>query len=159
MIASQWKAMVLMLFFGAGTFGNVIGIFIQMDIGDRRLSQVTGTVLVGGAVGMMLIIGWPEDSSALWLGVAMYGFSSAVTVGFCFNIANRLSYPSAKSTSIIMMGSSIGVSLIPYLASLIYTISHSPLTMMYIALVSMIVPLVLLYIAPKLSYLSHIHKF
>lgn len=158
-IASQWKAMVLMLFFGAGTFGNVVGIIIQMDIGDRLLLVVTATVLVGGAVGMMLIIGLPQDANALWTGVALYGFASAVTVGFCFNIANRLAYPSAKSTSIIMMGSSIGVSLIPYLASLIYKITHSPLTMMYIGLASMVIPVMLLFIAPRVSYLSHTHKF
>ena len=158
-LPSQWKAMVLMLFFGAGTVANIIGIFIQMDIGDRRLSQVTAAVLVGGAVGMMLVIGWPEDTTALWIGVTLYGFASAVTVGFCFNIANRLSYPSAKSTSIIMMGSSIGVSLIPYLSSVVYKWYHSPLTIMYFALVSMLVPIVLLYVAPKFSYLRHIHKF
>jgi MFS family permease len=151
--------MVLMLFFGAGTFGNVVGIIIQMDIGDRLLLIVTATVLVGGAVGMMLIIGLPQDANALWTGVALYGFASAVTVGFCFNIANRLAYPSAKSTSIIMMGSSIGVSLIPYLASLIYKITHSPLTMMYIGLASMVIPVMLLFIAPRVSYLSHTHKF
>ena len=154
-VSSKWKEMTLMLFFAAGSIANVVGIFIQMDIGDRRLLQVTAGAFLSGLIGMMLVILWPDNARVLWIGIALYGFASAVTVGFCFNIANRLSFPSATSTSIIMMGSSIGVSLIPYVSSLVFRWCQLTLTIMYFSFISMVIPLVLLFIAPKLSYLQH----
>jgi hypothetical protein len=158
-IDSDLKAVVLMLFFVSGTAANIIGIFAQVNISDRSLSRLTRVVLLVGGAGMLLIICFPASAEALWCGILSFGFANAITVGFCFNIANRLSYPSAKSTSIIMMGSSIGVSLVPYLTSHLVSYFNSPLMMVWVGLVGMAAPIFLLAIAPKCSYLEGIHKF
>lgn len=158
-IDSQLKAVVLMMFFVSGTVANVIGIFAQVNISDRSLSRLTHVVLLAGAVGMFVIICFPKNADALWFGILAFGFANAITVGFCFNIANRLSYPSAKSTSIIMMGSSIGVSLIPYLTSHLVLYFDMPLMMIWVGFVGLVVPMILLVIAPKFSYLEGIHNF
>lgn len=158
-LASNLKALVLMVLFISGTVANVVGIFVQIDISDNALAWTTHGALLFGAVGMAFIISFPTSPTALWIGISAYGFSSAITVGFCFNIANRLSFPSAKSTSIIMMGSSVGVSLIPYFTSHLVGYFNCPLMVIWIGLASMVVPILLLVVAPRYSYLINIHKF
>ena len=154
-IASNLKAMVLMVFFCSGTAANIAGIFIQISIYDNTLSRLTSCILIVGAFGVLLVMCFPKSSQVLWTGVALFGFSSAITVGFCFNIANRLSYPSATSTSIIMIGSSVGVSIIPYITSVLITVENDPGMIMLVSCICMIIPVFLLYGAIYCSYLAH----
>ena len=101
--ATSYKAMVLMVFFFSGTVANVAGIFMQISISDRSLARLAVFMLSVGAAGALLVLLMPQSAIVLWGGVALFGFASAVTVGFCFNLANRLSYSSATSTSKIMI--------------------------------------------------------
>ena len=154
-INPNYKAMVLMVFFCSGTVANITGIFMQISIRDNSLSRLASFMFMLGAVGVALILVFPESANVLWSGVSMFGFASAITVGFCFNIANRLSFPSATSTSIIMIGSSVGVSIVPYVTSVLISKYESPIMVMVVALVSSIVPIVLLYLAISSSYMAH----
>lgn len=154
-IASREKAVLLLVFFCAGTFANISGIFVQISIGDKRLGHTTSCALAVGAIGTILIMMLPSSGSALWVGVACFGFASSITVGFCFNIANRLSYPSATSTSIIMIGSSVGVSVIPYITSILIKRFQDPHMIILVGVVSMVAPILLLEMAPRLSYIDH----
>jgi predicted MFS family arabinose efflux permease len=153
-INTNLKAMALLVFFCSGTVANISGIFVQISISDRSLGRLTASVLAFGALGTLLVMGIKDSAAAIWTGIAIFGFSSAITVGFCFNIANRLSYPSATSTSIIMIGSSVGVSIIPYISSLLIA-AYAPGMIMLVGLVSMVVPGVLLVFAIKCSYMPH----
>lgn len=154
-INPSYKAMVLMVFFFSGTVANVAGIFMQISISDRSLARLAVFMLSVGAAGALLVLLMPQSANVLWGGVALFGFASAVTVGFCFNLANRLSYPSATSTSIIMIGSSVGVSIIPYITSLLISAEHFPGMVMLIGFVSMLLPILLLVLAIKCSYVNH----
>lgn len=150
-----YKAMVLMVFFCSGTVANISGIFMQISIGDNSLSRLTSFMLSLGAVGVALILLFPNSPNVLWSGVSLFGFASAITVGFCFNIANRLSFPSATSTSIIMIGSSVGVSIVPYITSVLISKYENPIMVMVVGLVSSSMPIVLLYLAISSSYMAH----
>lgn len=154
-INPSYKAMLLMVFFCSGTVANIVGIFMQISICDRPLGRLTTTMLSLGALGVLLVAVSPSSATILWGGIAMFGFSNAVAVGFCFNIANRLSYPSATSTAIIMIGSSVGVSIIPYITSLLIASENNPGVLMIVGFVSMILPIFLLYCAIRTSYVKH----
>jgi predicted MFS family arabinose efflux permease len=150
----QYKATLLLVFFFSGTIANILGIFVQIDITDEHLVRLTYTALLVGSVGAVFPLIWPHSLAALCLCVSLFGFTNAIVVGFCFNIANRLVYPSALSTAIIMTGSSVGVAIIPYLTTVLWKLLDSPLVVMAVALFSMAIPISLLSLLPHLCYVK-----
>ncbi|CAE7789101.1 unnamed protein product, partial [Symbiodinium microadriaticum] len=78
-VDSNLKALVLMVLFVAGTVANVVGILVQINISDSALAWTTHGVLIFGALGMCLIVSLPSSPNALWVGIAAYGFASAIT--------------------------------------------------------------------------------
>lgn len=153
------KEVLLLFFFVFATVGDVLGILGQLDVTDKMLSLQTGLIFLTGATAMFIVIMNPVSHVALWIGVCIFGLCNAPSISYCFNIANRLSYPSATSTAMIMFGLSLGISLMPYFTSVVWETFDAPLALMYVGCLCSIVPIFLLYLAPSFSYLKGTHNF
>jgi len=153
------KALLLLFFFVFATVGDVLGILGQMDVSDRVLSLQAGGLFLTGAAGMLLVIIHPHSQIALWIGVCVFGLCNAPSISYCFNLANRLSVPSATSTSIIMLGLSLGVSLLPFFTSVAWRWLDWPQVLMCVGCGSAGLPVLLLGVAPSCSYLKDERAF
>lgn len=153
------KALLLLFFFVFATIGDVLGIFCQMGLTDRMLSFQAAVLFLTAASSMLLVIFYPTSPVSLWMAVCVFGLCNAPSISYCFNLANRLSEPSATSTSIIMLGLSLGVSLVPYLTSLVWHQFNLPLVLMFVGCSSAAFPVLLLCIAPSCSYLKNERNF
>lgn len=158
-IKPSLKALVLLLFYLMAAVGNIFGILGQVGISDRMLSiQLLFFSLVGGLA--MLVAGcYPESSTLLWVGVALYGLTTAPAVSYSFNIANRLSIHSAMSSAIVILGMSLGISLLPYYASYLWQLYDSPLVLIFVASGSILTTIPFLLLAPSVSYLKAERSF
>lgn len=67
-------------------------------------------------------------------------------MGYCYDLVNRLTVPSEKGMSIVMFGLNFGASLIPWALSEIWDEGGGYLTLPFTMLVSMLLPLPLLYL-------------
>jgi hypothetical protein len=148
------KELLLLCFFASATLGDVLGLLAQVRLSDSGLARQAAGIFVTGAAGMLLVILRPASPAALWLGVCVFGLCNAPSISYCFNLAHRLSHPSATSTSLVMLGLSLGVSLMPYLTSLVWRALDLPLALMYVGCASALVPVLLLLVAPSFSYLK-----
>ena len=101
---------------------------------------------------MLLILWFPKNPESLWIGVAFYGLFNGPCVGYCYDLNNRITYPSEASMAIVMFGLNFGASLIPYITSLIWNRGGGPRTLIVMTFITMFVPLPLLHITKYLSY-------
>jgi hypothetical protein len=86
------------------------------------------------------------NTAALWVGIASYGFFNGPTVGYCYDLVNRLTVPSEKGMSIVMFGLNFGASLVPYIMSDVWDAGAGPATLSVTIFLSMLVPLPLLFL-------------
>jgi hypothetical protein len=70
---------------------------------------------------MLLILWFPDSGECLWIGVAFYGLFNGPCVGYCYDLNNRITYPTEKSMSIVMFGLNFGASLVPYITTVLTT--------------------------------------
>jgi hypothetical protein len=47
---------------------------------------------VGGFLSMLLVLWFPNNAEALWIGVAFYGLFNGPCVGYCYDLNNRITY-------------------------------------------------------------------
>ena len=101
---------------------------------------------------MLLIIWFPKNPESLWIGVAFYGLFNGPCVGYCYDLNNRITYPSEASMAIVMFGLNFGASLVPYATSIIWNAGGGPRTLILVVFMTMIMPLPLLFATRYLSY-------
>lgn len=149
---SESKAELLLIFFLFSLVGDILGIIGQIGVSDRGLSlQLLGMFTVG-TIAMASVVLFPNSENVLWYGVAALGLSNAPSISYSFGLNNRLTSPTASSTAIIILGLNLGVSLIPYVTSLLWNWYDQPLYLPLSALICTAIAIPLLFIAPKLSY-------
>jgi predicted MFS family arabinose efflux permease len=153
------RADLLLVFFSFALVGNVIGVVGQMGITDRGLSLQACVIFSIGALASLMIVIFPHNPNVLWCAVAIFGLTNAPAISYCFNLANKLSYASPTSASIVIMGMSLGISIVPYLTSIVWEHYDMPVVLMVVAFLSMALPLPLLFVAPYCSYLKDEHDF
>lgn len=101
---------------------------------------------------MLLVLWFPSSGTALWVGVAFYGLFNGPCVGYCYDLNNRITYPSEQSMSIVMFGLNFGASLVPYITTLVWNRWAGPETLIVVIFMSMFLPLPLLHATKYLSY-------
>ena len=108
---------------------------------------------------MLLIIWFPNNTESLWIGVAFYGLFNGPCVGYCYDLNNRITYPSEASMAIVMFGLNFGASLVPYITSMIWNRGGGPKTLIVVTFLTMFLPLPLLHITKYLSYEPKINPY
>lgn len=149
--SSNGPKLVLVLWI-AITIGRLAGVQDQRFLTNKTLPIHLSILLLGGFLAMLLILWFPENAESLWIGVAAYGLFNGPCVGYCYDMNNRVTYPTEKSMSIVMFGLNFGASLVPYLTTLVWNNGGGPRTLIVVIFLSMFVPLPLLHTVKYLSY-------
>lgn len=71
-------------------------------------------------MGAVLIIIWSAASWALWFGIAIFAFFSGPTLGFAYDLNNRITRFSELGTAVLMFFLNLGASIVPYIISAIW---------------------------------------
>jgi len=152
-IDDQSVHFLLMLLWGGITAGRFAGIQNQRFFNLSALYRHFNVFLIMGAAGMGLLSLFSKKSFVLWLCVAVYGFFNGPTVGFSYDLNNRLTSPSELGTSIVMLGLNTGASLLPFLTAYAWN-RIGYISLPVILTMSHIVPLVLIRIAKKVNHIQ-----
>ena len=143
---------LILVLWVAITLGRLAGVYDQRFLTNKTLPVHLTVFCVGGFLSMLLIIWFPNNPESLWIGVAFYGLFNGPCVGYCYDLNNRITYPSEASMAIVMFGLNFGASLVPYATSLIWNKGGGPKTLIVVTFITMVVPLPLLYATRYLSY-------
>ena len=151
-IDSYHENFLILVLWIAITIGRLAGVYDQRFLTNKTLPVHLTVFCVGGVLSMLLVLWFPRNPESLWIGVAFYGLFNGPCVGYCYDLNNRITYPSESSMAIVMFGLNFGASLVPYATSLIWNAGGGPRTLIVVTFVTMIVPLPLLYATRYLSY-------
>jgi len=138
-------SLLIVVLWVAITLGRVAGIQDMRFLNLPRLYNHLLFFLVGGVCAMLLITSFPSQPLALWIGVGLYGFFNGPTVGYIYDLNNRLTVPSEVGMSIVMLGLNAGASLVPYGTSLLW-FYFGPYALTGIICASHVFPIPLMYI-------------
>ena len=141
------------------TIGRLAGVYDQRFLTNKSLPIHLSIFCVGGFLSMLLIIWFPNNPESLWIGVAFYGLFNGPCVGYCYDLNNRITYPSEASMAIVMFGLNFGASLVPYVTSMIWNRGGGPKTLIVVTFLTMFLPLPLLHTTKYLSYDPKINPY
>jgi FHS family Na+ dependent glucose MFS transporter 1 len=124
-------------FWGALTLGRLLAI-------PAAIRFRPSTILLGGLVGclvsLVVILGWPTSSVAVWLGTLGMGLSIAPMFPTGINLAERRMGITGQVTSWFLVGASLGSMSVPWLIGQLFE-SVGPQVAMVIILIDMILAL------------------
>ena len=149
----------ILMFFIAVTVGKVLGIADQAYLTNETIVMHFFVLLMGSAVSLGAIWYFPDDANMLWLGIIGFGFCQGPAIAYCFDLCNRLALCSEVSISILMLGMNLGVSVVPYCASLLWSAYMGPLAIINVGMITMLACIPVLFVAPRFSYLKSIPYF
>lgn len=151
-IDESHEAAIVFVLWIAITIGRLAGVYDQRFLTNKTLPIHLSVLCVGGFLSMLLILWFPKNAQSFWVGVAFYGLFNGPCVGYCYDLNNRITYPTENSMSIVMFGLNFGASLVPYITTLIWNNGGGPKTLIVVVFLSMFIPLPLLHTTKHLSY-------
>ena len=134
------------------TCGRLFGVYDQRWLTNKTLPIHLTLFCVIGTAGLFLLFLFPYSVIGLWIGICIYAFCYGPTVGMCYDWNNRLTYPTEVSMAIVMFGLNLGVSIVPYVTAVCWDDIGSPTVFVVSMILSMSVPVPLLYVTKYLSY-------
>jgi predicted MFS family arabinose efflux permease len=147
-------SLLIVVLWVAITLGRIAGIQDMRFLNLPRLYNHLLFFLVGGIFAMLLIMVFPTQPLALWIGVGMYGFFNGPCVGYIYDLNNRITYPTELGMSIVMLGLNAGASLVPYGTSLLWAY-FGPASLLWIICASHTLPIPLMYLAGHVFESKH----
>lgn len=147
----QGSVLILVLWLSI-TVGRLAGVQDQRYLTNKTLPIHLSVLCVGGILSMLLIMRFPQGRNSLWIGFAFYGLFNGPCVGYCYDLNNRITYPTEISMSIVMFGLNFGAAFVPYITTLIWNQGAGPQALIITTLLSMAIPLPLLWTTKFLSY-------
>eukprot|EP01041_Mallomonas_annulata_P000503 gene503-957_t len=142
----------LLVLWLAIAIGRLVGEYDQHSLSNKSLLLHCTLLLIGGCCALLLIVTYPLNTQSLWLGLICYGLCNGPCIGYCYDLNSRTTFPSEKSLSIVMFGINAGASFIPFLTALVWDNGFGSQALIYIAIVSMSIPLPLLHVVKYISY-------
>jgi predicted MFS family arabinose efflux permease len=142
------------------TLGRLLGVKDQMDLTENNLILHFASLCITGCMAVALIMSLPQNGTILWCSIAIFGVCNGPTVGYCYDLINRLTYPTEKSMSIVMFGLNCGASLVPYITTWLWHI-QGPKALIHIEFFSSFIPFPLIFLTSYLRYeqkKSHIQR-
>lgn len=142
---------LLLVLWIAITLGRLLGVKDQLQLSEKNLISHFAGLCITGCFAISLIFIFPRCGSLLWIAIAIFGISNGPTIGYCYDLINRLTYPTEKSMSIVMFGLNCGASLVPYITTWLWK-RNGPIALMQIELASTLIPLPLIFLTSALRY-------
>ena len=94
---------LLLVLWIAITVGRLLGVKDQMQLSEYNLILHFAIVCVSSCLAIFLIFIFPKCGSLLWIAIAVFGVSNGPTVGYCYDLVNRLTYPTGKSFYVLIV--------------------------------------------------------
>ena len=158
-ISQSKEPLLVLVLWIAITIGRLAGVQDQLFLTNKTLPIHLSILLLGGFLSMLLVVWFPNNEEALWVGVAFYGLFNGPCVGYCYDLNNRITLPTEKSMSIVMFGLNFGASLVPYITSITWNNGGGPVTLIVVVFLSMLLPLPLLHLTKYVSYDPSVNPF
>ncbi|KAG5192668.1 major facilitator superfamily domain-containing protein [Tribonema minus] len=132
------------------TVGRILGIQAQRTITLSKLHKQCAGLFIGGAAAAALPLVLLHSAAALWIAVALYGTLNGPCVGYCYDLNNRITFPSETGMSIVMFGLNCGSSFIPFAISGLWDATQWPSILFVFLVVSHLLPFPALLTARRL---------
>lgn len=150
-IAESQESLLMVDLWVPVAIGIVGGLFDQRNCTLPTLYRhATVAMLTGGAAGAAMLV-FKNSTVMLWLCIGVFGLASGPTVGYSYELNNRVCVSSETGMSIVTLGLSFGSTAIPYATSLVLDNTDSAEMFIVIIVSSMLVPYLLMSHARRLA--------
>jgi len=124
-------------FWGALTVGRLLSIPIAAYWRPRAILFAD---LVGAAAGMIVLLLWPDSSTALWIAVIIFGLAIASIFPTTLSFAERRMAITGRTTGLFFTGASLGGMTLPVLMGYILE-NIAPIAIVWFILLDIIISL------------------
>lgn len=149
-----------LLFWVCWTAGRACGVLDQRRaLTDAQLRHHLTALLFLAALASLLLLCCPASPPLVALAIALFALFHGPTNGYCLDLNNRLTLPTEKSTSIVMVCVN-GGDFFPFCAALLWKANRNrPVTFVLFMLGCTVVPFALSQFVESLSYKSELPDF
>lgn len=141
--ASDAHILIVLLWL-AITLGRVIGLRDQLTLALARLFRHVTILCVGGIVAMVVLLFFYRFTKVIWISVVVYGCFTGPALGYAYDLSTRVSRRPDISAMVAMFGITSGASIVPFLASFVWSITGLAFFLPLFLVASHAIPLVLL---------------
>lgn len=131
-----------------------IGIIFEQNF--TSLHRIYGIIYACSGVAivsMVLVLALPNSSATLWFAFTLYGLAIGPGSGLFFDLANRFTYTTNISSTILMLGINLGANFAPYMASALWDYTAlGPSGLIVTLLVLMVLPIPSAAVIPFIKY-------
>lgn len=150
-ISSSHAELLIVVLWTAITVGRLAGLQDQRHLTLPRLYRHSTILFLCGALASASILVFETSAFVLWVGVGAYGLFNGPTVGYCYDLNNRVTMPSEMGMSVVMFGLNFGASIVPYMISWIWEYTNWPQSLIVIILLSHLFPYPLMLNAKRIA--------
>lgn len=150
-ISSSHAELLIVVLWTAITVGRLAGLQDQRFLTLPRLYRHATILFLSGAAACALILIFESSAFVLWAGVAAYGLYNGPTVGYCYDLNNRVTFPSEMGMSVVMFGLNFGASIVPYIISWVWSYTGWAQSLIVIIMVSHLIPYPLMLSAKRIA--------
>lgn len=150
-IATSHAELLIVVLWTAITVGRLAGLQDQRHLTLPRLYRHSTMLFLFGALAAAAILVFETSAFVLWVGVGAYGLFNGPTVGYCYDLNNRVTMPSEMGMSVVMFGLNFGASIVPYVISWVWDYTGWPQSLMVIILLSHLCPYPLMLNAKRIA--------
>lgn len=143
--------LLIVVLWTAITIGRLAGLQDQRHLTLPRLYRHATILFLCGAAGALSILIFQSSAFVLWVGIAAYGLFNGPTVGYCYDLNNRVTMPSEMGMSVVMFGLNFGASIVPYVISWVWDYTGVPQTLIVIIMLSHVFPYPLMLNAKRIE--------
>eukprot|EP00752_Nemacystus_decipiens_P010278 g9159.t1 len=143
--------LLIVVLWTAITVGRLAGLQDQRHLTLPRLYRHSTILFLSGAAAAAAILIFQSSAFVLWAGIAAYGLYNGPTVGYCYDLNNRVTMPSEMGMSVVMFGLNFGASIVPYVISWVWDYTDWPQTLIVIILLSHLFPYPLMLNAKRIE--------
>lgn len=143
--------LLIVVLWTAITVGRLAGLQDQRHLTLPRLYRHSTILFICGAAAAAAILIFRSSAFVLWAGIAAYGLYNGPTVGYCYDLNNRVTMPSEMGMSVVMFGLNFGASIVPYVISWVWDYTNWPQTLIVIILLSHVFPYPLMLNAKRIE--------
>ncbi|CAM9842420.1 unnamed protein product [Scytosiphon promiscuus] len=143
--------LLIVVLWTAITIGRLAGLQDQRHLTLPRLYRHATILFLCGAMGAGAILIFQSSAFVLWVGIAAYGLFNGPTVGYCYDLNNRVTMPSETGMSVVMFGLNFGASIVPYVISWVWDYTGMPQTLIVIIMLSHVFPYPLMLNAKRIE--------
>lgn len=150
-IADSQKSLLMLDMWTVTAVGIVAGWLDQQYCTLPSLYRHATVAFLGGGAAGAAILMFEDSAVVLWICIGLYGLSCGPTIGYCYELNNRVNVPSETGMSVVTFGLSFGSIAVPYATSLVLDYTDSATLFVVIIVLSKLVPYPLMLNARRLA--------